>query len=90
MVDQLVEALERKRGSIPVALFAKDLGIHFSTYYRLLKGERGLGADLQERIIRRYPDLALVFLQRFSSADDGESSGRESATESPQPQPETR
>lgn len=82
-MDQLLEALEKKRGKIPVAMFADDLGIHYSTYYRLLKGERGLGADLQKRIIRRYPDLALVFLQRFSSPDDSDSSGRDSPTESP-------
>lgn len=64
-MDKLVEALEKKRGDTPVKAFAAGLGMHFSTYYRLLKGERGIGADLLERILRRYPDLTLVFLRQI-------------------------
>ena len=69
-MDAFLEALERKRGKMSVAVFADELGIHYSTYYRLLRGERGLGADVQRRIIRRYPELALVFLSGISPFGD--------------------
>ena len=73
-MDELVAALEKRRGDIPVVEFARGLGIHFSSYYRLLKGERGLGVNLQRRILRRYPELTLVFLSQVSSGDDQDSS----------------
>jgi len=81
-MDKLIEALEKKRGDTPIALFAKRLGVHYSTYYRLLKGERGVGADLQRRILTHYPELALVFLSTISPIVEDKSTPGE-----PQPPP---
>jgi len=71
-VNKLLEALEQKRGDTSIVEFAEGLGMHFSSYYRLLRGERGIGADLERRIMRRYPELTLVFLQQFSPSEHQE------------------
>ena len=67
----LLEALEKKRGDISIPVFSRKLGVSESTYYRLLKGKRGIGADLERRIVKRFPDLALVLLDDLRSGGDG-------------------
>ncbi len=66
-MDKMVEALEKKRGDTPVVEFAEGLGVHFTTYYKWLKGERLIGPRIFKKILMRYPDLTLVFLRQIGS-----------------------
>lgn len=72
-LDTLIEQLEKKRGDTSVMEFAKHLGIHGNTYYRIVKGQRGVGPGTLEKILARYPDLGLLFLPGYSPVGDAES-----------------
>jgi DNA-binding IclR family transcriptional regulator len=54
----LIEALEQKRGDMSIPVFAEKLGIHHTTYYRILMGEREIGLHVQKQILAQFPELA--------------------------------
>lgn len=79
----LIEALEKKRGGMSTVDFAESIGMNASHYYRILKGERGIGRRSLERIIARYPELGYLFLLQASTTEESDSSDGQPATESP-------
>lgn len=58
----LIEALEAKRGDLSISVFAKQLGMDQSHYWRILHGERQIGAQMLKAILATFPDLRDVVM----------------------------
>lgn len=71
--EKLVTAIERRRGDTSIVEFAESIGMNPSHYYRILKGERGIGRRSLERIIARYPELGPFFLVSVSTTEEDNS-----------------
>ena len=74
-MEKLLEALEEKRGELPVVEFAPGLGVSPATYYRWLKGERSINIEALKNIIRTYPDLALVVMVELAKPEEEDADG---------------
>ncbi len=72
-MDKLIEALEAKRGNRSKTAFAAELGMEYTTYWRIIRGDRGVGPDTLARILTVYPDLVRVFLPKESPVGISES-----------------
>jgi DNA-binding IclR family transcriptional regulator len=70
----LIEALEQKRGDMSIPVFAEKLGIHHTTYYRILMGEREIGLHVQKQILAQFPELAHVVLAEMQLAREAPTS----------------
>lgn len=71
-MEKIIAALlaKKEQDGKSVAQMADDIGIHFSTLYRILNGQRTMGMDTLQKILRAYPDvnpkMAAIFLPEKS------------------------
>ncbi len=66
-----VEKAEEKRGQTSIREFASDLGIDYSAWARIIKGERQVSPAIQQRILAKYPDLLVWLLKDAEAAQRG-------------------
>lgn len=72
-MEKIITALlaKKEQEGKSVAEMADDIGIHFSTLYRILNGQRTMGMDTFQKVLKAYPDvnpeIAAIFLPEKSS-----------------------
>lgn len=68
-MEKIIKALWAKKEEEKKSIveMAGDIGIHFSTLYRILNGERTMGMDTFQKILRAYPDLNPMMTALFLS-----------------------